>query len=476
MTQTEQAAGYRLGFATMREETSVDDLPVTGTVPPWLSGTLIRNGPADFDGGRRRPFRHWFDGQAMLHRFTFDAGRVGYANVFLDTPSLRSVRERGRIGYSEFATDPCASLFGRFFTRFHRTGTPNNAVNVAALDGEHFALGEVPLRVWFDPQTLRTAGVEGYDDDLDGTLTTAHPHRDPGTGDLVNFVLRLCRVSEYRLYRQSGARAPRRLIGRIAVPRPGYMHSFAITERHAVLAMYPLVVNPLSFVLRGRPFIENFRWTPALGTVFHVLDLADGRLVGRYRTDAFFAFHHVNAWEDGDSLLVDVCAFADSSIIDALYLDRLRGGQRVPVATPTRYRLDLDRGSVESRALTDVSLELPRIDYRRNGRPYRYVYGVGSHGERGENFLDQLVRLDVESGETRVWHEPGRYPGEPVFVPEPGATAEDQGVVLSVVLDAPAGDSILLVLDAASFTELARARVPHPVPFGFHGQFTATGA
>jgi len=346
-------------------------------------------------------------------------------------------------------------------------------VNVAALDGEHFALGEVPLRVWFDPETLKTVGVEGYDDDLDGALTTAHPHRDGQTGDLVNFVLQLSRISEYRVYRQSGAHARRQLIGSIPVPRPGYMHSFGITENYAVLAMYPLVVNPLSFLLRGRPFIENFRWTPGLGTVFYVLDLTDGHVVGTYETDAFFAFHHINAQEDGDALLVDICAFPDASIIDALYLDRLRGDQQLPIAAPIRYRIDLTRGSVESRRLGDTSLELPRIDYRRNGGAYRFAYGVGSYGQGGADFLDQLVRLDVDSGETRTWHEPGWYPGEPVFVPEPGTTAEDRGVVLSVVLDATAGDSILLVLDAASFTELARARVPHPVPFGFHGQFTS---
>jgi beta,beta-carotene 9',10'-dioxygenase len=30
------------------------------------------------------------------------------------------------------------------------------------------------------------------------------------------------------------------------------------------------------------------------------------------------------------------------------------------------------------------------------------------------------------------------------------------------------------VLDAATLAELARARVPHHVPFGFHGQFART--
>ncbi|MFB6278540.1 MAG: carotenoid oxygenase family protein, partial [Salinibacter sp.] len=71
----------------------------------------------------------------------------------------------------------------------------------------------------------------------------------------------------------------------------------------------------------------------------------------------------------------------------------------------------------------------------------------------------------------QTWHESGTYPGEPVFVPHPEGTTEEDGVVLSVVLDPAAEQSFLLVLDADTFTERARATVPHAIPFGFHGQF-----
>ncbi len=124
--------------------------------------------------------------------------------------------------------------------------------------------------------------------------------------------------------------------------------------------------------------------------------------------------------------------------------------------------------------LSDASLELPRIDYReRNTRPYRYVYGAGSEGEdAAPDFLNQLVKVDVESGEARTWFEPGSYPGEPVFVPAlAGQRQEDDGVLLSVVLDGRSASSYLLVLDAHSLEELGRARVPHHIPFGFHGEY-----
>lgn len=71
------------------------------------------------------------------------------------------------------------------------------------------------------------------------------------------------------------------------------------------------------------------------------------------------------------------------------------------------------------------------------------------------------------------WFEAGAYPGEAVFVARPGGMAEDDGIILSVVLDTLAGTSFLLVLDAATLEEQARACVPHHIPFGFHGTHLA---
>ena len=81
----------------------------------------------------------------------------------------------------------------------------------------------------------------------------------------------------------------------------------------------------------------------------------------------------------------------------------------------------------------------------------------------------RIVKLDVATGEHRSWDERLCFPGEPVFVAAPGGRAEDDGVLLSVVLDAARGTSFLLVLDARTLSERARASVPHHIPFGFHG-------
>ncbi|WP_049566540.1 carotenoid oxygenase family protein [Streptomyces sp. SBT349] len=481
MSITPPAPGFDIGFRDLNREIAVADLPVEGSLPDWLSGSLLRNGPALFETGTRS-VRHWFDGQAMVHRFTFDEGRVGYANRFLDTPSHRAMTESGRIAFREFATDPCRSLFARFFTRFTGfTGkaTPNANVNITRFGDRYVALTEAPLPVEFDRDTLETAGVVGYEDGLSGQVTTAHPHQDPGTGDLVNYLLHFSRTSEYRVYRQQSAATSRELIGRHRAARPSYMHSFGITRRYVVLAEFPLVVNPLDMALGGRPFIENYRWEPERGTRFTVMDLRDGQVRGVYEAPACFAFHHINAFDDGDDVVLDICAYQNASVIDALYLDRVRAARSVPLPRPTRYRIGLDGGGrVGVEPLSEEALELPRIAYDRyNGAPYQYVYGAGARGRRPDDFLNQLVKLDVTTGATLTWSEEDHYPGEPVFVAAPDAPegaedgAEDEGVVLSVVLDAARQSSFLLVLDARTFTERARATVPQAIPFGFHGLF-----
>jgi carotenoid cleavage dioxygenase-like enzyme len=163
--------------------------------------------------------------------------------------------------------------------------------------------------------------------------------------------------------------------------------------------------------------------------------------------------------------VTDLLAYADPEIIPALGLARMRAGEPVPAAHLRRFRL-LPGGAVEDSRLSDMPIELPRIDYGRvNGRPYRYVWGGSAQG----TFYDTIVKIDVTTGEHLSWSE--GFPGEPVFVGRPGRTEEDDGVLLTVVLEPERGASSLVVLDAATLQLRARAGVPHHVPFGFHGQF-----
>jgi beta,beta-carotene 9',10'-dioxygenase len=172
--------------------------------------------------------------------------------------------------------------------------------------------------------------------------------------------------------------------------------------------------------------------------------------------------------------VLDLVAFKDARIIDALYLDELRAGNALPQGLLTRFVIPLGEGPVTQHVLSSFALELPRIAYHRvAGRRHRYVWSAGA---ASGGFLDSLVKQDLGTAKAATWIEKDTFPGEPVFAGAPNAGAEDEGVLLSVVLDGEKGRSFLLVLDAATMRECARAYAPHVIPFGFHGNYFSDAA
>ena len=472
---TTVGAGPQIGFESLHDETQVEALEVEGSLPGWLEGTLLRNGPALFED-QKRPVNHWFDGQAMLHRFTVAGGRVAYANRFLRTKQFAAMRD-GELSFSEFATDPCRGIFKRAMTIFDPQVTDNASVSIARLGEEFHAMTEGPLSVRFDPQTLETLG---YGEHVPGLFATAHPHTDPASGALINVATQMGPVNSYRFFAQEPGGKPR-VLARRTVAEPGYIHSFAMTDRYLALAEFPFVVRSIEIPLSGRPFIENFRWKPERGTRIFVWDRHSGRKVGTYETEAGFAFHHVGAWEEGDTLVMEYCDHGTPDVIDALYLDKLRApeARRNPDRTPAclrRVAIDLASGRTTTELRAEHDLELPRINEQAHYlRPYRYVYGFGRGAGSEYDTADRLVKVDNESGEATVWSEDGCYVGEPIFVAAPEARGEDDGILLSVVLDGARRRSFLLVLDAQTMTERARAYAPHVIPHGIHGIFCPAG-
>ncbi|MDP3794710.1 MAG: carotenoid oxygenase family protein [bacterium] len=457
------------GFSSLEDEVVLDALPIRGNIPPWLSGTLLRVGPAKFEVGETT-YRHWFDGLSMLHRFSFRSNRVAYRNKFLCSRAFKAASRSGAIMYAEFATDPCRSLFRRVTSLFVPVFTDNANVNIGRFADKFIAMTETPLPIIFDPGTLETLGVFNYQDRLRGHLTTAHPHYDSARNEVFNYLTRFSYTSTYTIYRMEQDAARRKAVATIATDRPGYMHSFGMTARYIVLSEFPFFVRPVDLLISGKPFIENFSWQPDRPARFFVVDKHSGKLVGVYDTEPFFAFHHVNAFEEKGEIVLDLVSYPDTSIIEHLYLDVLRTSSPPVAGTLRRYRIHLTKGTVTSQELGDATIELPRIHYQlHNTKPYRFVYGVGS--TRTGNFLDEIVKIDLYKGTSLRWRENRSYPGEPVFVPQPGTAQEDAGVIISIVLSGATQRSSLLILDARSLTEVGRAEIPHHIPFGFHGQY-----
>lgn len=460
---------YNTGFQDVSEWDSVR-LSWQGSPPPWLKGTLFRNGPGRWNRGREK-VSHWFDGLALLHGLTLDAGGVTYRSHFVRSRDFRQSQQTGRIDAPGFACDPCRDLFRKVTSLFFVDATDNTNINVVKQGRHYLALTELPVAVEFDPQTLRSLRSHRYSDRIPDGATTAHPHQADGL--LFNQVLHYSARPAYRFYHQRDLER-RQEFGRVAVDEVSYVHSFGMSASWIVQTCCPFQVAPLALLLRDRPFIENFRWRPETGTRFHLIPRPGAK--GKQRTltgEPFFTFHHVNSVEREDgSVAVDLIGYDDARVIEQLRLARLARGEGIDFGTFRRYRVDPQGGGrVEKELHSQHALELPSIPYRtHNGRPYRYLYGIGANQERSL-FYDRLIKLEVETDQAVFWHQDDHYPGEPVYVADPTSQREDGGVLLSLVLAAEEGRSFLLVLDAQSMQEVARATLPVAVPHGFHGFF-----
>ncbi|MBX9878759.1 MAG: carotenoid oxygenase family protein [Candidatus Obscuribacterales bacterium] len=462
-------SAFAPGFESQLHECIDLSLPVKGKVPDWLEGHLVRNGPAKFEAGLQQ-YRHWFDGLAKLHKFSFAAGEAKLTCKFLETDAYRIATADNRIGLAEFGTNPSRSFIEKLANPFNPMLTDNANVNLVNLNEHYLGLTETVNTVEFDCRDLTTIGKFTYDDKLAGQVTTAHPHYDFERRELYNLLIKLGPTSAYVIYKVGHGTTARKEIAVIKTKAPCYFHSFAVSANYIILVECPFVVNPLDVILGNKTYVESYSWKGNNATRVSVYSKEHGELVAFAETDAFFCFHHVNAFEENGDVVIDLLAYPDAQIVQSTYLANLRNEDcSLPLPKLRRLRLSLASKKMSSENICEAGLELPRIYYERvNGKAYNYVYAPGQDDGK---FLNRLVKFNVKTNELKDWRQDECYPGEPVFVARPDAVNEDDGVVLSVVLDAARKKSFLIVLDAASMDEMARMELPLLVPFGFHGQF-----
>jgi carotenoid cleavage dioxygenase len=194
-----------------------------------------------------------------------------------------------------------------------------------------------------------------------------------------------------------------------------------------------------------------------------------------------WVFHTLNAYDDGDRVVVDLCRY------DGAYdLADLDGNGPL---TLERWVVDPATGTVGRRCLDDRPQEFPRVDDRLVSRRHRYGYSAGlgevspetvrPTGEfRDEAFAHAILRHDLVAGTVEV-HDfgPGAVAGEAVFAPAAPDAPEDDGWVMAFVHDPDRGAADLVVLDAQDFAgpPVARVHLPVRIPLGFHGSWLPDG-
>ncbi len=458
---------FELGFDRNQPQTNRIALKVDSQVPTWMSGSFIRNGPGMFYVGKQR-LNHWFDGVGMLHKFEFDQGKVNYESQLLDCSAARAATNEDRLTYSEFATDPCWGLFGRMRSMFQHGPTDSAKVNLAKIGEQYFALGETTMQIEFDIDTLESIGQYNFNQPKFGTSSTAHPHIVGQ--EAYNMITKYGPVNHYQI-RKMDKDATK--CASVKTLFPSYMHSFGMSERYYVIAESPFTVQSLNLIAANRPFIKNFKWNKKRGTRIWVIDQKSNQVVFKQEIQPFFFFHFVNTFDTESGVTFDMVTYPDAEVIQSYYLENLGNPDTsIPGGVLKRFDCNFSAGEVNISQLSNVLMELPHIDYDRyNAKSdYRYIYTL-SLTNNNSSFYDQIAKIDINTNKSIFWNQEGCFPGEPVFVPSPQSKAEDDGILVTLVLDTTNESSFLLLLDASSMQEITKIIAPDPIMIGFHGQY-----
>ncbi|XP_072281947.1 carotenoid-cleaving dioxygenase, mitochondrial-like isoform X2 [Pyxicephalus adspersus] len=478
-------------YQTVEETPQPIPTNITGTIPQWIQGSLMRNGPGKFEFGDHN-YNHWFDGMALMHKFTIANGNVTYMSKFLQSNAYKSNESENRIVVSEFGTlstpDPCKNLFQRFLSTFEISEpTDNGNINFVKYKKDYCVSTETNIMRKVDPVTLQTKEEVNWTKFIAVNGATAHPHYDPcGTtynmgnsygkhGTFYNIIKVPVQESED----EATLHGAEVVCSIPAVDKwnPSYYHSFGMTENYIVFIEQSIKMSLLGIItgkIRGIPISDCLSWDPNCDTIFHVANKHTGKLHSiKYHTKASAMFHQINAYEDQDCIVLDLCCQDDGNALHLFQLQNLRKSGKaldeffstLAKSLPRRFVLPLnvdshtpkninispldyttatavkqDLGKVwcthenlYNETFEEVgSLEFPAINYSKyNTKKYQYFYGCGLQHLIGSS----LIKMDVVTKEMK-----------------------DK-------------TTFLLILDAKAFTEIARAEIPVPMPYGFHGIF-----
>ncbi|CAL5054822.1 unnamed protein product [Urochloa decumbens] len=471
----------------------VDELPPTpcpvvrGAIPRCLAGgAYIRNGPNP-QHLPRGP-HHLFDGDGMLHSLLLPA-----ADSSSDSDPVLCSRYVQTYKYL-VERDAGAPVMPNVFSGFHGlagfsrgavvaarvlTGQMNPAQGVglantslAYFGGRLYALGEsdLPYAVRVDTATgdVTTHGRC----DFGGRLfmgMTAHPKKDPVTGEL--FAFRYGPVPPFVTYFRfdpAGNKGPDVPI--FSVQQPSFLHDFAITERYAIFPEIQIVMQPMGMVAGGAPVGSDPGKVPRIGLLpKYATDESEMRW---FEVPGFNIMHTLNAWEeDGGDVLVLVAP-------NVLSVEHALERMELVHSCVEKVRIDLRTGAVSRIPLSAGNLDFGVMHPGYLGRPNRYGYfGVGDPMPK----IGGVAKLDMElagTGDCTVARRdfgPGCFAGEPFFVPDDveGDGNEDDGYVVCYVHDERSGENTFVVMDARSPTLeiVAEVDLPARVPYGFHGLF-----
>ena len=458
---------FRGAFESFTDAHEWRPMQVEGEIPDHLHGTLYATGPSLFEAFGER-YTHWFDGDGAVSAVRFADGNAWSAAKLLDTPALAEERRAGKMLFAGYRRRGSRRLL---FRSPLKRGKNTGNTSVLFEDGRLFALWEGGRPIEVDPETLETLGPSSFEGAIRGSFS-AHPHRVVARRTTYGFGLRVGTRPYLDVY-ESREGATRRLTS-VPMWPVRMVHDFIATERHVVFFIPPVRIRIGRALFGVDGLTDYLRWEPELGTEIVVIPIDEPDRVVRFRTEAFYQWHFVNAFERGDDIVVDVVRYPDFRTQD--WLTAFSQGHPLPEARSSLDRVVLtpksERFAVEP--VWDHPCEFPNVVGSRAGSPHRFAF-VAAHRDVEqvrEGPVDRIAKVDTESGlTTMVDFGSDTMVGEPYAVSQ--GEHEDDAFVLSHVYDATAHQTYLAILDGRSMDVRARCFFGGHLPPRLHADFVA---
>jgi len=450
-------------------ETTAADLPVRGELPADLYGAYLRNGPNQLHAPQN--LYHWFDGDGMMHGIYFRDGKAEYRSRFVRTSGLRDeARASSSLWPGVMGPVSFKESGGEILKDTANTDVLWHNGSLLAL----WYLCGAPYSL--DPLTLDDRGLADFA--RHGvTSMSAHPKRDERTGELVWFTLNDFEPP-YMTYGVIDAAG--KLVHQTGIDLPGARapHDITITENYSIVHDFPFFHDPAVLKQHRYRVARFYRDMPSR---FGVLPRRGGTSdVKWFEFEPGYVLHMVNAYEDGDWIIMDGCYQPDPSIrrnpeegelASMLAYLRIR-------SYLYRWEMNLRTGETRERPLDDLNVEFCLPDTDRYGVRTRYSYHQYLPEDMVTVEFRALVKYDHEDSSSVRYDYPAPWFGsEAPFAPRSGTAlpgaAEDDGYVVSIMVNAEDYRSECWVFDAQDIPRgpIARVALPTRVPSGFHAKW-----
>lgn len=284
------------------------------------------------------------------------------------------------------------------------------------------------------------------------------------------------------------------------MPYAPVMHQFGATERY-VVTVAPSMEMPVKLGAK-------VTWVPEAGSSVIVYDLHTMAATTFHTNETVMLSHHPNSWVENGRLYQTVVTYRDDCVYNGnqMTMTFLRNGSsradveacpaalsRISTPLPSENAdpsksnvgpegaVRIEKHSVMQNGKA-ITAEMPTINHNWIGKVNRYFYAVSVPG-------DKTFKVDTRPGGkfsatpvAEVVHsfEGGNHMSEPLFFPRPGATEEDDGVLMLHEYVPGAGNSSatsecdkagcthVVVLDAQTFKVVARMPLGFAVPAPLH--------